>query len=98
MFFMNYTRSDIAYVFSRLNGYTHNPSNEHQNALRRLLRYLKSTMDLCLHFNNFPAALEGYCDANWVTDNDEVSFASGYVFTLGGCAISDLYNMFYNGI
>ena len=31
---------------------------------------------------------EGFCDANWVTDNDEVSSTSGYVFTLGGGAIS----------
>ncbi|KAK4393566.1 hypothetical protein Sango_1827400 [Sesamum angolense] len=30
--------------------------------------------------------LEGFCDANWVTDNDEVSSTSGYVFTLGGGA------------
>ncbi|KAF3615412.1 putative MAGUK p55 subfamily member 4-like [Capsicum annuum] len=27
--------------------------------------------------------MEGFCDANWVTDNDEVSLTSGYVFTLG---------------
>ncbi|KAK4391846.1 Retrovirus-related Pol polyprotein from transposon TNT 1-94 [Sesamum angolense] len=32
--------------------------------------------------------LEAFCDANWVTDNDEVSSTSGYVFTLGGGAIS----------
>ena len=29
MFFMNYTRLDIAYVVSRLSRYTHNPSSEH---------------------------------------------------------------------
>ncbi|KAK8609373.1 hypothetical protein V6N13_061822 [Hibiscus sabdariffa] len=29
-----------------------------------------------------------YYDANWVSDNDEVSSTSGYVFTLGGAAIS----------
>ncbi|XP_070001881.1 uncharacterized protein [Nicotiana sylvestris] len=32
--------------------------------------------------------LKGFCDANWVTDNDEVSSTSGYVFTLGAGAIS----------
>jgi len=40
-------------------------------------------MDWCLHFNEFFVALEGYCNANWVFDSDEVSFTSGYVFTLG---------------
>ncbi|KAL0413817.1 UNVERIFIED_CONTAM: Retrovirus-related Pol polyprotein from transposon TNT 1-94 [Sesamum radiatum] len=88
MFFMNYTRPDIAYAVSRLSRYTHNPNNEHWSALHRLLRYLKGTMNLCLHFNKFPAVLEGFSDANWVTDNDEVSSTSGYVFTLGGGAIS----------
>ena len=88
MFLMNYTRPDIAYVVSRLSRYTHNPSNEHWNDLHRLLRYLRGTMDWCLHFNKFPAVLEGFCDANWVTDNDEVSSTSGYVFTLGAGAIS----------
>ena len=45
MFLMNYTRLDIAYVVSRLSRYTHNPSSEHWNALHRLLRYLRGTMN-----------------------------------------------------
>jgi hypothetical protein len=45
-------------------------------------------MSLCLHFSKFPAVLEGYCDANWVKDNDEVSSTSGYVFTLDGGTVS----------
>lgn len=32
--------------------------------------------------------MEGYCHANWVTDNNEVSSTSGYVFALGGGATS----------
>ena len=59
MFLMNCTRPDIAYVVSRLSRYTHNPSKEHWVALHRLLRYLKGTMEVCLHFNCFPNVLEG---------------------------------------
>ena len=88
MFLMNYNRPDIAYVVSRLSRYTHNPSSEHQNALPRLLRYLRGTMNWCLHFKKFLVVLERFCDANWVIDNDEVSSTSGYVFTLGAGAIS----------
>ncbi|KAK4394090.1 Copia protein [Sesamum angolense] len=77
MFLMNYTRPDIAYAMSRLTRYTHNPNNEHWSALHRLLRYLKGTMNLCLHFNKFPPVLEGFCDANWITDNDKVKKPSG---------------------
>jgi hypothetical protein len=88
MFLMNCTRPDIAYAVSRLSRYTHSPSNEHWHALKRLLKYLKGTMNLGLVYVGYPAVLEGFCDANWVTDNDEVSSTSGYVFTLGGAAIS----------
>ena len=28
--------------------------------------------------------LEGYNDANWISDSDEIKFTSGNVFTLGG--------------
>uniref|UniRef100_A0A2N9FSN7 Retrovirus-related Pol polyprotein from transposon TNT 1-94-like beta-barrel domain-containing protein n=1 Tax=Fagus sylvatica TaxID=28930 RepID=A0A2N9FSN7_FAGSY len=75
-------------AYSRLSRYTHNPSHEHWTALTRLLRYLKGTMDLGLHFAGYPIVLEGYCDANWVSDNDETNSTSGYVFTLGGGAVS----------
>ncbi|KAL0546106.1 hypothetical protein IC582_016011 [Cucumis melo] len=88
MYLMNYTRLDIAYAVSRLSRYTHNPDRYHWDALRHLLRYLKGMIDYCLHFNKFPAVLEGYCDANWVTDNDEVNSTSGYVILLGGGALS----------
>ena len=88
MFLMNYTRPDIAYVVSRLSRYTHNPSSEHWNSLHRLLRYLRGTMNWCLHFNKFSVVLASFCDADWLTDNDEVSSTSGYVFTLGACSIS----------
>lgn len=63
-------------------------------ALHRLLRYLRGNMGWCLHFNEFFVILEGFCDANWVIGNDEVSSTRtqsstrGYVFTLGACAIS----------
>ena len=41
-------------------------------------------MDWYLHFTKFPAMLGAFCDANWVSHNDDVSFTSGYEFTVGG--------------
>lgn len=43
-------------------------------------------MEWGFHFGGCP--LEGYCDANWVTDSDEVSSTSGYVFAMCGGAVS----------
>jgi len=48
----------------------------------------RGAMDWCLHFSKFPTVLEGFCNANWVSDNDEVSYTIGYAFILGRGAIS----------
>ena len=32
--------------------------------------------------------LQGYCDANWISDADELYATSGYVFSLGGGVVS----------
>jgi hypothetical protein len=88
MYLMNSTRPDIAYSISRLSRYTSNPGNDHWNALIRVLRYLKYTLDYGLHYTKYPPVLEGYSDANWISDNTETKSTSGYVFTLGGAAVS----------
>jgi hypothetical protein len=49
---------------------------------------LVGTMDYRIHYYGYPAVLEGYSDANWISDVDELYAMSGYVFTLGGVAIS----------
>ena len=88
MYLMNGTRPDIAYLVSRLSRYTSNSGKDHWEALVRVLRYLKYTMTYGLHYTKYPPVLEGYSDANWISDNTETKSTSGYVFTLGGAAIS----------
>ena len=41
-----------------------------------------------MHYTKNPPVLEGYNDANWIFDSTETKSTSGYVFTLGGAAIS----------
>ena len=56
--------------------------------MKRLLGYLKHTQDYALHYTEYSAILEGYCDANWITGIKDTKSTSGYVFTLGGEAMS----------
>ena len=35
-------------------------------AIKRVLRYLDDTQNYVLHYNKYPAVLEGYSDANWI--------------------------------
>ncbi|CAL2253197.1 unnamed protein product [Prunus armeniaca] len=88
MYLMNSTRPDLAYSVSRLSRYTSNPGHDHWEALIKVLRYLKYTQDYGLHYTRYPPVLEGYSDANWISDSTETKSTSGYVFTLGGAAVS----------
>ena len=88
MYVMNCTRPDIACAVSKLSRFTVSPNENHWKAMKRLLGYLKHTQDYALHYTEYPAVLEGYCDANWITGTKDTKSTSGYVFTLGGEAVS----------
>ncbi|KAL7095434.1 hypothetical protein ACP275_10G023700 [Erythranthe tilingii] len=88
MYVMNCTRPDIAHSVSKLSRFSSNPGNDHWNALTRVLRYLKSTLDFGLHYTRYPSVLEGYSDANWISDTKDSKSTSGYIFTIGGAAVS----------
>ena len=88
MYLMDCTRPDIANSVNKLARYTSNPNHEHWKAVVRVLRYLRGTANYGLHFTRYPAVLEGYCDANWITGSSTVKSTSGYIFTIGGAAIS----------
>ena len=45
-------------------------------------------MNYGILYSGFPAVLEGYSNANWISDSDEIKSTSGYVFTLGGGGVA----------
>nr|CAE02261.2 OSJNBb0058J09.8 [Oryza sativa Japonica Group] len=88
MYLASATRPDISFAVSKLSRFTSNPGDDHWRALERVMRYLKGTVELGLHYTGYPAVLEGYSDSNWISGVDEIKATSGYVFTLGGGAVS----------
>ncbi|RVW44196.1 Retrovirus-related Pol polyprotein from transposon TNT 1-94 [Vitis vinifera] len=88
MYLMNCTIPDIAYAIGRLSWYTQSPNQDHWIDVHRVLKYLRGTVNHGLCFNGFPSVLEGFSDANWILDSNEMKSTSGYVFTLGGSANS----------
>ncbi|KAK8277347.1 hypothetical protein V6Z12_D10G260900 [Gossypium hirsutum] len=85
---MTCTRPDIAYAIGKLSRYTNNPSSLHWQALNRVLRYLKKTINYGLCYNGYPPVLEGYSDASWITSLEDHASTSGWIFILGGGVIS----------
>ncbi|XP_075491032.1 secreted RxLR effector protein 161-like [Primulina tabacum] len=88
MYITNCTKPDIACVVNKLSRFTSNPSDAHWKALTMMLRYLNHTSEYGLNYTRYPAVLEGYCDANWISDTNDSKSTSGYVFSIGGGAVS----------
>ena len=84
MYVMNCTRPDIACAVSKLSRFTVSLNENHWKAMKRLLGYLRHTQDYVLHYTEYPAVLEGYCDANWITGTKDTKSTSGYVSHLVG--------------
>ncbi|GKE80420.1 zinc finger, CCHC-type containing protein, partial [Tanacetum coccineum] len=88
MYAMTCTRPDIAFAMGKLSRYTSNPSTQHWQAIQRVLKYLKKIMDYRLTYSGYPLVLEGYIDVSWISNTEDNSSTSGWVFLLGGGAIS----------
>ncbi|CAL1362373.1 unnamed protein product [Linum trigynum] len=84
----DYTRPDIAYVVGLLGRFNSCPSREHWNAIERVMRYLKRTANLGIHYQRFHVVLKGYSDADWNTLSDDSKATGGYVFNIAGRALS----------
>ena len=49
---------------------------------------MRGTINYGLYFSAFPSVLEGFSDANWISDLHEMKSTSGYVFILGVSEVS----------
>ncbi|XP_074353023.1 secreted RxLR effector protein 161-like [Apium graveolens] len=88
MYAMISTRPEIAYVVGKLSKYTSKQSSHHWQTLSRVFKYLKGTVDYGLIYIGFPSVIEGHSDASWISNKEDHSSTSGWVFLLGGGAIS----------
>jgi len=82
------TRPDKAVATGEVAKFCENPGKQHWGAVKRILRYLKGTMDVGLLFKPSNVSLEGYCDADWAGDLDNRRSTTGYIFMIGGVPVS----------
>ena len=88
MYAMVCTRPDIAHAVGVVSRFMSNPGKEHWEGVKWLLRYLKGTADVTLCFRRTKVNLEGFSDADLGGCDDSEKSTTGYVFTIGGTAIS----------
>ncbi|KAK4327560.1 hypothetical protein Pmani_001967 [Petrolisthes manimaculis] len=83
------TRPDIAYAVNSVTRYNTKPTSQHWKAVKRIMRYLKGTLDLGILYNyNGSTDFVGYSDADWAGDINDRKSTSGYCFHLGGGPVS----------
>ncbi len=83
------TRPDISYAVGSLARFNSKPTEKHWTALKRVLRYLKGTVNLGILYSKAKSdSCIGYTDSDYAGDTGDRKSISGYVFVFCGGAIS----------
>ena len=84
-----YRSLDLTYAVQQVCLHMHDPRESHLAALKRLLRYVRGTVDLGLVLHrSSPAELVVYTDVDWAGCPDTRRSTSGYAIFLGGNLVS----------
>jgi hypothetical protein len=82
IYIMTSTRPDIAFAVSKLSQYMAKPYDSHWKAVKRVIKYLKSTKELgiTLGGHHSEERVDGYADADWANDKDGKSITGTVIF------------------
>ena len=89
LIYASITRPDLCYVVGVLSQFMQAPTNEHLNAAKRVLRYIKHTINHALFYKcDEELQVKGFSDADWAGSKDDRRSTSGYVFMIGSNPIT----------
>jgi hypothetical protein len=86
--YATFTRPDITFAVNRVCQFMHNPSSAHFVAAKRILRYLKGSLDKGVLFQPGPLTLTAFTDADWAGDPVDRRSTSGITVFLGNNPIT----------
>ena len=82
------TRPDIAQAVGAVSKFNSCPTEAHLTAVKRIFRYLKGTIDLCIKYErSADNHLIGFSDADWAGDLTDRHSTTGNLFMMSGAAI-----------
>ena len=88
MYAMIATRPDLAFPISVVNQYMARPGSTHWIAVKRMMRYLKDTLDVKLCLGGANIVLSGYCDADYASGTNDRKSTTDYMFKVGSGTVS----------
>ncbi|GJZ49137.1 ribonuclease H-like domain-containing protein [Tanacetum coccineum] len=87
--YLTFTRPDISYAVQQVCLYMHDPREPHFSALKRILRYVRGTLDYGLQlFSSSTTDLVAYSDADWAGCPTTWRLTLGYCVFLGNNLLS----------
>lgn len=91
--YLTFTRLDIAYSVGKLSQHMHAPYSSHLVTAKRVLRYIKGSLDSAILFKKAASptdasCLTAYFDSDWAGDPSDRRSTTGFVVFLGCNPIS----------
>jgi hypothetical protein len=80
----------LVFAVGYVSRFMQRPTTEHQQVVKRILRYVAGTSDYGFHYPRCPGAAHfiGYSDSDHAGDTDTSKSTSGMLFFIGKCPIS----------
>ncbi|XP_059070464.1 uncharacterized mitochondrial protein AtMg00810-like [Cryptomeria japonica] len=87
--YLTLTRPDITFAVNKVCQFMQQPTDDHWNAVKRILQYLKETLSYGLQLSkSSPLTLNAFSDSDWAGCPDDRRSTSGYCIFLGPNLIS----------
>eukprot|EP00253_Pinus_taeda_P023981 PITA_23981 len=89
LLYLTHTRPDLSFAVGLVARFLQNPRESHWEAAKRILRYVRGTIQFGIHYSaKATPLLVGFTDSDWAGDPDDRKSTAGYVFTLGSGPIT----------
>ena len=87
--YLTASKPDISYSVGMCSRYQVNPKESHMIALKRIIKYVKTTADFGVRYNkDTNDVLAGYFDVDWARNADDRKSTSGDCFYVGNNLVS----------
>ncbi|XP_071678597.1 uncharacterized protein [Lolium perenne] len=87
--YLTMTRPDLSFVVNKVCQYLHEPRTPHWSAVKRILRYVRHTVDSGLLLRSSSSTLlSAFSDVDWAGNMDDRRSTGGYAIFYGGNLIA----------
>ncbi|KAM2365790.1 hypothetical protein ACFX1X_004563 [Malus domestica] len=88
--YLTWSRPDLSFAVNLVCQFMHQPRESHLQTVKRILRYLKGTLELGLWFSKTatPLSINAFSDADWVGCHLDRRSTGGFCIFLGNSLLS----------